>query len=70
MIIYLSGSFFIYILGEQLSVKEFNAYSSVTHILYILKNILFAIGMYIYSRHYIENKPHRIKSVPYLDLNL
>ena len=43
--IYLSGSFFIYIFANQLPQNEVNLYWSFTYILSGIMNILFSIGI-------------------------
>lgn len=50
MVIYLSGSFFIYIFAESLSIADLHKYWFVTNILSILKNIFFTIGIIVNSK--------------------
>jgi hypothetical protein len=47
ILLYLSGSFFIYIFANQITIKELGKYWIITNIASILKNILFAIAIYI-----------------------
>lgn len=61
MVIYLSGSFFIYLFADSLSMEEVSKYWFVTNILSILKNIFFTIGIVVNS------KP--LKKMPWSDLD-
>jgi hypothetical protein len=47
--IYLSGSFFIYLLANQIPKEELVQYWMFTDIFYTLKNVLFSIGILAYS---------------------
>jgi hypothetical protein len=67
--IYLSGSFFIYLLANQIPEKELAQYWMFTDIFYTLKNILFVIGILVYALQ--PKKKHHIKSKAnhhYLDI--
>ncbi len=50
IMIYLAGSFFIYIFANQVDEKTLRQFWFLTNVFYIIKNILFAIGIYIYSK--------------------
>jgi hypothetical protein len=50
MVLYLSGSFFIYIFADSLSREEVHKYWIVTNVLSILKNVFFAIGIIVNSK--------------------
>lgn len=50
-LIYLAGSFFIYIYANQLDPKFIYKYWFLTNIFYIVKNVLFAIGIYTYVKN-------------------
>jgi hypothetical protein len=50
MLIYLAGSFFIYIYANQLDPIFMRKYWFLTNIFYIVKNILFAIGIFTYIK--------------------
>ena len=68
MVIYLAGSFFIYIFSDQVNRELFNKYLSITLIFYAIKNILFTLGIWIYA----QKAPLQIKkkeNLPYLDIN-
>jgi len=67
MVIYLAGSFFIYIYADQLSASEMKQFWFLTWIFYILKGILFSIAILIFIRQYEQNKQTN-KTIPYLDL--
>lgn len=50
IVLYLAGSFFIYIFADTVDPKEIRHFWFVTNILSILKNIFFCIAIYIHSR--------------------
>jgi hypothetical protein len=50
MVLYLSGSFFIYIFADTLPKTEVNRYWFITNILSIMKNIFFAIAIIVNSK--------------------
>lgn len=50
MVLYLSGSFFIYIFADSLPVAEVEKYWVVTNILSVLKNFFFAVGIIVNSK--------------------
>ncbi len=53
--IYLAGSFFIYIFANLVDRKTLHQFWFLTNVLYILKNILFAIGILIYVKERKKN---------------
>ena len=55
ILLYLAGSFFIYIFANQISVKELGKYWIITNISSILKNIFFAIAIYIQANQPAKN---------------
>jgi len=67
MVIYLAGSFFIYIYADQLSVSEMKQFWFLTWIFYIIKGITFSIAILIFIHQYEKNN-HKNKTIPYLDL--
>ncbi len=69
MIIYLAGSFFIYIFSDQVDRQLFNKYLSLTYIFYALKNILFALGIWIHVKREPQRVKHQKDTLPYLDIN-
>jgi hypothetical protein len=66
ILIYLCGSFFIYAYGDQITPKEREQFWFFTYIVEIVKNILFAIAIVVYSRKPFA-KPKKI-DIPYLDI--
>ena len=54
LFIYLGGSFFIYILANSISDEEINKYWFFTYIVEIIKNLLFATALLIYSNNPIK----------------
>jgi hypothetical protein len=58
MMLYLAGSFFIYIFASQLDPKEIAKYWSFTNIFSIIKNILFALAIFINSNSKQPQKPN------------
>jgi hypothetical protein len=68
IVIYLSGSFFLYILANHVSLEELTKYWNLTYIVDIIKNIFFAIGIYVCAKQFPKNRNQ--KSMPYLDIDL
>lgn len=65
MIIYLSGSFFIYIFANHVDRAILYKYWFLTYIFYVIKNILFIIGVTIYGN---QSKQKTFKNLkPYLN---
>ncbi len=54
ILLYLSGSFFIYIFANQIDFKELGKYWIITNIASILKNIFFAIAVYIQANQSLK----------------
>lgn len=50
MVLYLSGSFFIYLFADSLTKLELHKYWIITNVLSIMKNIFFAIGIIVNSK--------------------
>ena len=50
IVLYLAGSFFIYIFASILSTADINKYWFITNIFSILKNIFFCIAIYIHAK--------------------
>ena len=68
MIIYLAGSFFIYLYGEQLDPSAWKKFRYITLIFFIIRTIFFAIGILIFVKT-PEEKPKLInKNIPFLDI--
>ncbi|MFI5133665.1 MAG: hypothetical protein ACHQEB_04980 [Chitinophagales bacterium] len=66
IMLYLGGTFFFYILANHIPKAERDQYWYLTYIVETMKNILFAVAVFIYSRKPNENKK---KILPYLDLD-
>ena len=66
ILIYLCGSLFIYLYGDQMTSKEIDQFWFFTYIVEIIKNILFSVAVIIYSRNSVT-KPKKI-DIPYLDI--
>ncbi len=68
MMIYLAGSFFIYLFANQVDKKTLHEYWFLTNVFYILKNILFAIAILIFLKQSARLKNPSPKNFqPYLN---
>lgn len=67
MMIYLSGSFFIYLYANELAAGEGAKFDILLSFFYILKNIFFAIAIYMCYRQPKPKLPP--SSIPFLDLD-
>lgn len=65
MIIYLAGSFFIYIFANQVERHVLDNFWFITYAFYVLKNILFAFGILTYVKQ--TKNPLPGKLYPYLN---
>ncbi len=54
ILLYLSGSFFIYIFANQIDKNELGKYWIITNIASIIKNIFFAIAIYIQANQSLK----------------
>ena len=68
LLIYLGGSFFFNIMINYISSKEMSKYLYITYIPETLKNIFFAIAMFLNVKNSGGDKFSKAKSVPYLDM--
>lgn len=68
ILIYLGGSFFFFILFDQLSDDQINAFGNMTYVAEIIKNLLFTLSIFIYHRYSLENSKEKKSSLPYLDM--
>jgi len=66
ILLYLSGSFFIYILADQIGAEELRRMWILTFLFYIVKGIFFAISILIYKRQSPKNNTGN--KIPYLDM--
>jgi hypothetical protein len=70
ILIYLGGSFFFFILFDHLSKEDLETFGNLTYLAEIIKNVLFAFSMYVYSKHPIEsNTRNKEKQIPFLDIS-
>jgi hypothetical protein len=67
MIIYLAGSFFIYIYGEQLNKEEWKKLKHLPLLFYIIRALFYSIGLIVFSKAPVETKKLKEKTIPYLD---
>jgi hypothetical protein len=68
ILIYLGGSFFFFILFEQLSRDQKIDFGNLTYLSEVIKNLLFALALFIYTRYPFENKKKNFDPVPFLDM--
>lgn len=66
--IYLSGSFFLYILANHITEEQSDSFWFFTFIAETIKNIFFAVAVIIYSKQYSRQKFSN-QTIPYLDFN-
>ena len=64
ILLYLSGSFFIYIFANQISAKELSKYWTITNIASIVKNMLFVVAIFIQANQSIKKPPGNFKLYP------
>lgn len=65
IMVYLAGSFFIYVFANQVDRKTLDQFWFLTNIFYILKNILFALGILTYVKQTKNPRPEKL--YPYLN---
>jgi len=70
IMIYLGGSFFFYILLNNLSTSEEKTFGNMTYVTEIIKNLLFAISIYLFKKHPVKNSQDQPKKIPNLDMNI
>jgi len=66
ILIYLCGSLFIFLYADQITPQQKSQFWFFTYVVEIIKNLLFAVAIILYSRR-SNFKPKKI-IVPYLDL--
>ena len=69
MILYLAGSFFIYIYGEQLDPVAWKKFRYLTVVFYIIRSLFFIIGIVIFLNTPKEKPPLSNKKIPFLDFS-
>ena len=70
IMIYLGGSFFFYILINHLNQSEVDKFGKMTYIAEIIKNLLFAFSIFLYTKFPFNNIHNHPKKIPNLDMNL
>ena len=68
MIIYLAGSFFIYIYGEQLETASWKKFRYLTLVFYIIRALFFSIGIIVFAKRPAPKIKTANKTIPYLDI--
>lgn len=67
ILIYLGGSFFFYLMINELTDDQVNAFGILTYAAEIVKNILFSAAIYISLRNPFEQTKSQ-KEIPFLDM--
>jgi hypothetical protein len=69
ILVYLGGSFFFYLSINELNPQEVDTFGKLTYLAEIIKNILFAISLFVYSKNPIlSKKDEKPVNIPYLDM--
>jgi len=68
ILIYLGGSFFFYLMINHLDTEEINRFGNLTYIAEIIKNVLFAIAMFINKKFSTSENKNSSSKVPNLDM--
>ena len=68
--LYLGGSFFFYILISQLSANEEKLFGNLTYVAEIVKNLFFALSIYLFKKRPIRDIRDQAKKIPNLDMNM
>jgi len=66
ILVYLAGTFFIFIYSSNLTQEELNTYWPINYVFNAIKNILFGLGIYIHGRNQrkaVEKNPFDYYSV-------
>ncbi len=50
ILLYLAGTFFIFILSENLTVKELDYYWPINYVFNTIKNLMFGLALYMYNK--------------------
>lgn len=67
ILIYLAGSFFVYISANSLSLQQLLQYWIITNIASIIKNLFFAIAIFLTATQIVKKRP--LKKYPSYTLN-
>jgi len=70
IMLYLGGSFFFYILISQLSANEEKLFGNLTYVAEIVKNLFFALSIYLFKKRPIRDIRDQAKKIPNLDMNM
>ena len=68
ILIYLGGSFFYYILVNDLEEKDVIKFGNMTYIAEIIKNLLFCVAVFMYKKFPINKINNHHKNIPNLDM--
>lgn len=68
ILIYLGGSFFFYILFGQLTKEQVDTFGNLTFLAELIKNVLFALAVFMYKRYPMQNVNQKQEPVPFLDM--
>lgn len=68
ILIYLGGSFFFFMLINNLSKEQVRAFGDLTYIAEILKNILFSIAIFVHAKYNLFAIKEKSTSLPFLDM--
>jgi len=68
IMLYLGGSFFFYILINSLHQDEVDKFGNMTYVAEIVKNLLFALSIYIYKKDPVNKIHNHPKKIPNLDM--
>ena len=66
--IYLGGSFFFFILFEHLTKDQIDTFGILTYFAEIIKNVLFALAIFVYAKFPFKTDNEKPVSIPYLDM--
>lgn len=68
LVFYLGGSFFVYILANNLSREELERYWYWTWIAEIIKNVLITFALILYTKSKKDSRSQQSRPIPYLDM--
>ena len=68
ILIYLGGSFFFFILVNELDKKQRDDFGTLTYVAEIIKNLLFAFSIYMYKKVPVTKIHNHSKNIPNLDM--
>jgi hypothetical protein len=70
ILIYLGGSFFIYLLANNLAYKDLDQYWVITYVFELIKNALFIIAMFLFAKEQSKVNGTSKNPLPNLDFTL